>query len=142
MPVTWCLAHPKLGEREVMAALLKIGHHLITTEQVILADKGFSGRDFHARVSELGAHLVIPPRASKTDPRSDPDPQVRRLLRVRQWIESIFDTLRGQLSPEPWPPPYGTTPRPANHTPEPHRLRPLGITNLEDSRGVKWFRFS
>lgn len=24
MPVTWCLAHPKLGEREVMAALLEI----------------------------------------------------------------------------------------------------------------------
>ncbi|MDQ0808341.1 hypothetical protein QFZ63_000055 [Streptomyces sp. B3I7] len=40
MPVTWCLANPKLGEREVMVALLERDHHLIRAGQVILADKG------------------------------------------------------------------------------------------------------
>lgn len=39
MPVTWCLASPKLGEREVMAALAERDHHLVRAGQVILADK-------------------------------------------------------------------------------------------------------
>ncbi|AKG46840.1 transposase [Streptomyces xiamenensis] len=29
MPVTWCLAHPKLGEREAMTALLERDHRLV-----------------------------------------------------------------------------------------------------------------
>lgn len=29
MPVSWCLANPKLGEREVMTALLERDHHLV-----------------------------------------------------------------------------------------------------------------
>lgn len=43
MPITWCLAHPKIGEREVLAALLNHDHHLIRQGQVLLADKGFAG---------------------------------------------------------------------------------------------------
>ncbi|WP_405409045.1 hypothetical protein [Streptomyces decoyicus] len=31
MPVSWCLANPKLGEREVMTALLERDHHLVRT---------------------------------------------------------------------------------------------------------------
>jgi Transposase DDE domain len=63
MPVSWCLAHPKLGEREVMTALLERDHQLIRAGQVILADKGFAGREFEAFITErLGAHLVRPDR--------------------------------------------------------------------------------
>lgn len=94
MPVTWCLANPKLGEREVMTSLLERDHHLIRTGQVILADKGFAGKEFEAFVTDrLGAHLVRPDRK---------DEPVRhgRLARVRQWIEAIIDTLKGQLSLE------------------------------------------
>ncbi|MBL1095063.1 MULTISPECIES: IS982 family transposase [Streptomyces] len=94
MPVSWCLANPKLGEREVMTALLERDHHLVRTGQVILADKGFAGREFKAFLAErLGVHLVRPDR--KGEP-------VRhgRLARVRQWIEAVFDTLKGQLSLE------------------------------------------
>lgn len=40
MPITWCLAHPRIGEREVMAALLARDHHLVAAGQVILADAG------------------------------------------------------------------------------------------------------
>jgi hypothetical protein len=39
MPIMWCLANPKLGEREVVAALLEHNHHLIHTGQILLADK-------------------------------------------------------------------------------------------------------
>lgn len=94
MPVTWCLAHPKIGEREVMAALLERDHHLIRAGQVILADKGFAGREFEAFVFErLGCHLVRPDR-------KDEKPRHGKLVRVRQWVEAVFDTLKGQLSLE------------------------------------------
>ena len=42
MPIMWCLANPKIGEREVVAALLEHNHHLIRTGQILLADKGFA----------------------------------------------------------------------------------------------------
>jgi Transposase DDE domain len=99
MPVTWCLAHPKLDEREVMAALLEVDHHLVQAGQVILADKGFAGADFEKFLSnDLGVHLIRPARKNTNDPASSP--AERRLLRMRQWIEAIFDTLKGQLSLE------------------------------------------
>ena len=99
MPVTWCLAHPKLDERDVMTALLEVDHHLVTTGQVILADKGFAGAEFEAFLDrETGAHLVRPARRNTKDPASSP--AERALLRMRQWIEAIFDTLKGQLSLE------------------------------------------
>jgi hypothetical protein len=46
MPVMWALANPKLDEREVIAALLQVDHHLVTAGQVILADKGFASKEF------------------------------------------------------------------------------------------------
>lgn len=70
MPVTWCLAHPKLGEREVMAALLEVDHHLVHAGQVILADKGFAGGDFEELLTGQGVHLVRPARKNTTDPPS------------------------------------------------------------------------
>ena len=37
----WCLANPKIGEREVVVvALPEHNHHLIPTGQILLADKG------------------------------------------------------------------------------------------------------
>ena len=98
MPLMWCLAHPKLDERDVVAALLEVDHHLITSGQVILADKGFAGLDFQAVLDQLGVHLVRPARRNSRDPQ--PGPVEQQLLRMRQWIEAIFDTLKGQLSLE------------------------------------------
>ena len=94
LPISWGLAHPKLGEREVTTALLRRDHHLIRSGQVILGDKGFAGRDFEAFVTDqLGAHLLRPDR--KGEP-----PRHGKLARYRQWIEAIFDTLKGQLTLE------------------------------------------
>jgi Transposase DDE domain len=99
MPVMWCLANPKLDEREVITALLEVDHHLVASGQVILADKGFAGKDFEAFLDDLGVHLVRPARKNvKAD--SEPSLAERKLLRMRQWIEAIFDTLKGQLSLE------------------------------------------
>jgi hypothetical protein len=46
MPIMWCLAHPKIGERDVFLALLEHNHHLTRDGQILLADKGFAGAEF------------------------------------------------------------------------------------------------
>lgn len=93
MPIMWCLAHPKLGERDVVAALLEHHHHLIRAGQVLLADKGFAGRDFKALTEAMGLRLLRPDRKDETYTHGN-------LGRVRQWIESVNQTLKGQLSLE------------------------------------------
>ena len=94
MPIIWGLAHPKIGEREVVRALLERDHHLVATGQVILGDKGFAGAEFETFVREdLGAHLVRPDRNNEPVRHG-------KLARYRQWIEAIFDTLKGQLTLE------------------------------------------
>jgi hypothetical protein len=94
MPIIWGLANPKIGEREVTQALLERDHHLIRAGQIILGDKGFAGRDFETFVhDQLGAHLIRPDR-------KDEPTRFGKLTRCRQWIEAIFDTLKGQLTLE------------------------------------------
>lgn len=94
MPVIWALANPKIGEREVTRAMLERDHGLIRDGQVILGDKGFAGAEFEAFITEqLGAHLVRPDR-------KDEKPRFGKFGGIRQWIESVFDTLKGQLGLE------------------------------------------
>ncbi|MGH7511271.1 MAG: IS982 family transposase [Gemmatimonadales bacterium] len=90
MPIMWCLANPKLGEREVVAALLQRNHHLIRTGQILLADKGFAGREFKQLTATLGLTLLRPDRHDETYRNGN-------LGGVRQWIESVNQTLKGQL---------------------------------------------
>ncbi len=93
MPIMWCLAHPKIGEREVVAALLDRNHHLIRSGQVLLADKGFSGTEFATTTAGMGLRLLRPDRKDKTYRNGN-------LGGVRQWIESVNHTLKGQLGLE------------------------------------------
>ncbi|MCQ6273358.1 IS982 family transposase, partial [Pseudarthrobacter sp. R1] len=51
-------------------------------------------RDFERFITEdLGAHLIRPDR-------KDEKPRFGKLGGIRQWIESVFDTLKGQLGLE------------------------------------------
>ncbi len=93
LPVAWCLATPKRGEREVVAALLDHERGRLRPGLVILADKGLAGRDFEQLVAGHGAVLLRPDRA-------DEPPRRGSLGRFRQWIESTFDTLKDQLGLE------------------------------------------
>lgn len=93
MPIIWALANPKIGEREVTQAMLQHDHHLIKEGQVILGDKGFAGREFEAFVESIGATLIRPDR-------KDEKPRFGNFGGIRQWIESVFDTLKGQLGLE------------------------------------------
>ena len=93
LPVAWCLATPKLGEREVVAALLDHERARLRPGLLILGDKGFAGRDFEQLVASYGAALLRPDRADEPH-RHGP------LGRFRQWIESSFNTLKDQLGLE------------------------------------------
>ena len=95
MPITWCLATPKLGEREVAQALLDDAarQRALAAGTIILADKGFAGRKFETYVRDLHVHLLRPDR--KDEPR-----RFGSLGGMRQWIESVIDTLKDQLGLE------------------------------------------
>jgi hypothetical protein len=93
LPVAWCLASPKLGEREVVAAMLEHERGRLRPGLVILGDKGLAGRELEGLVADYGARLLRPDRAD--EPR-----RVGSLGRFRQWIESTFDTLKDQLGLE------------------------------------------
>jgi hypothetical protein len=93
LPVAWCLASPKLGEREVVAALLDHECGRLRPGLLLVGDKGFAGRDFEQLVAGYGARLLRPDRAD--EPRRHGS-----LGRIRQWIESTFNTLKGQLGLE------------------------------------------
>ena len=96
MPVAWCLADPKLGEREVAAELLAQARdqQALRAGMVELADKGLAGREMERYAADqVGVLLVRPDR--RDEPR-----RFGTLAGVRQWIESVHDTLKGQLDLE------------------------------------------
>jgi Transposase DDE domain len=95
MPVAWCLANPQDGERAAAEALLDRAARqgVLRPGLVILADKGFAGREFEGVVGELDALLARPDR------RDEPA-RFGSLGGVRQWVEAIFATLKDQLGLE------------------------------------------
>ena len=96
MPVAWCLADPRLGEREVAGGLLA---HAARTGAlrpglILTGDKGFADREFeHLVTTGYGLHLICPGRKDET-------PRHGSLGWIRQWIESVNDTLKRQLDLE------------------------------------------
>lgn len=97
MPVTWCLADPKLGEREVAEELL--GHARETgalrTGMVVLADKGLAGQEIERFAADIAGVLLAHP--DRKDARQR---RFGNLARMRQWIEAIYDTVKDQLDLE------------------------------------------
>jgi hypothetical protein len=96
LPVAWCLADPKLGEREVAEDLLGHARALgaLREGMVVLADKGLAGRAIERFAAEqIGVLLARPDR-------KDEQRRFGNLAGVRQWIESVHDTLKGQLDLE------------------------------------------
>ena len=96
MPVAWCLATPAIGEREIAEELLAHARDIgaLRAGMVVLADKGLAGRFIERYAAEqIGVLLVRPDRR---------DEQYRfgNLAPVRQWIESVNNTLKSQLGLE------------------------------------------
>ena len=97
MPICWALANPKLDEREVVAAMLEVEPALAATRPglLLIADKGFRARWFETELAEHQIALLRP--AMRSEP---PRPGEHLLKGVRQLIESVNDTLKGQLNLE------------------------------------------
>ena len=90
MPIAFELAPANAPERQVAAEMLaRVDLHGYT----VIADKGFAGAEFEALMSEFGAIFRRPDRKGE-------QPRFGSLGTIRQWIESVFDTLKGQLSLE------------------------------------------
>jgi hypothetical protein len=97
MPILWALADPKLGEREVLAAMLEVDAELVAERPglLLISDKGFASKPFERSLSEQGITLLRPSRKKEILRPGEP-----MLKKVRQLIESVNDTLKGQLDLE------------------------------------------
>jgi hypothetical protein len=90
MPIAFELAPANASEREVAAEMLR---RVELGGYTVIADKGFAGKEFEALIAQLGAIFLRPDR-------KDEQPKYGALGGIRQWIESIIDTVKGQLSLE------------------------------------------
>jgi hypothetical protein len=97
LPITWALADPKLDERQVLMAVLD--HDPGLTRQrpglTIIADKGYVSHELDSYLAGHGVVLLRPSYRNRT-----PRPGEHLLKPIRQLVESIFDTLKGQLDLE------------------------------------------
>jgi len=90
-PRAFTLTSPKRDEREVGLDLLARTRR--QGGETLLGDKGYAGRDFALKVTELDATIVRPTR-------KDESGQGPHLAPIRQRIESIFWTLKDLLTLE------------------------------------------
>jgi hypothetical protein len=84
------LASPKVDEREVAVGLLE---RCARGGEVLLADKGYAGREFAAAAAELDVLVARPAKLNETD-------NGVHVAIIRQRIESIFWSLKGTLGLE------------------------------------------
>ena len=97
MPILWALAGAKIGEREVLEAILDHDADLLAdrTGILLITDKGFAGKRLERDLAGQGITLLRPQRKNeKTRPGQ------ALLKSIRQLIESVNDTLKGQLDLE------------------------------------------
>src|SRR5206468_577910 len=89
LPAAWCLATPRLGEREVVAALLDHERARLRPGLLILGDKGFAGQEFEQLVGRYGARLLRPDRADEP----------RRVGSPGRWCGSGTPRVRRRAGP-------------------------------------------
>jgi hypothetical protein len=98
LPLGWALTGAKADEREVFEQILATTPALSRARerrQVVIADKNYYGRVFEADLDQAGIELLRPARKGEK-PRTGQ----RFFKPLRQVIESINDTLKGQLNLE------------------------------------------
>jgi hypothetical protein len=97
LPIGFALTGAKADEREVLLDILHTDPALTAKRvgQTVIADKNYYGREFETTLAAAGLNLLRPAR--KGEP---PRPGTRFFKPLRQVIESINDTLKGQLDLE------------------------------------------
>lgn len=89
-PIAFELAPANAPEREVAREMLE---RVPLAGHTVVADKGFAGAEFEGWMADRGATFRRPDR-------KDEEPRFGSLGRIRQWIESVFWTCKGQLGLE------------------------------------------
>lgn len=101
LPLGWALTGAKADERQVLAEILDqtptLARALETnpTRQMVIGDKNYYGRAFETDLDTAGIELLRPTRKGEK-----PRPGQRFFKPLRQIIESVFDTFKGQLDLE------------------------------------------
>lgn len=97
LPLGWALTGAKADEREALDQILAntpaLAHR--RGRRLVLADKNYYGRRFDTDLAQDGVEILRPPRKGE-----QPRPGQRFLKPLRQIIESVNDTLKGQLDLE------------------------------------------
>ncbi|WP_219467469.1 IS982 family transposase [Nonomuraea rhizosphaerae] len=97
LPVLFALSGAKADEREVLSGMLQAAPDVLATHphQTIITDRQYYGRAFERDLTEREIHLLRPAR------RGEPERAGAALFKpLRQSIESINQTLKGQLNLE------------------------------------------
>jgi len=97
LPITWALADPKLDERQVLMAVLEHDPTLTADRPglIIVADKGYVSAELDRFLAARAVALLRPSYRNRS-----PRPGEHLLKPIRQLIESVNDTLKGQLDLE------------------------------------------
>ena len=112
LPVAFALTGAKADERETLLGMLAADPALAAARpgQVLIGDKNYYGRDFEAALAAAGLRLLRPAR------KGEPERAGAQFFKpLRQIIESVNDTLKGQLDLE----------RHGGHTPQGVTVRVL-----------------
>ena len=98
LPLGWALTGAKADERVVCWDMLT-GTPALSVDpeghQTLIADKGYNGADFEADLNQIGITLLRPTRKGEALRAGE-----RFFTPLRQCVESIFDTFKGQLNLE------------------------------------------
>jgi hypothetical protein len=96
LPVGFAVTGAKADERQALLGILDADPELTgRAGQIVIADKNYYGREFEAILTGTGLDLLRPARKGES-----PRPGTGFLKPLRQVIESINDTLKGQLNLE------------------------------------------
>jgi hypothetical protein len=97
LPVAFALTGAKADERDVLLALFTAEPGLVTSRpgQALIADKNYYGAAFESALADAGIKLLRPAR------KDEPARAGAHLFKpLRQIIESVNDTFKGQLGLE------------------------------------------
>ena len=97
LPIGYALTGAKADERQVLLDLINDDPHLAASRpgQILIGNKNYFGAEFEASLAQRGIQLLR--RARKGEPER---PGARFFKPLRQTVESIFDTFKGQLDLE------------------------------------------